>query len=202
MNWETLMCFGDSITIGARSYCGYPEYCGDFLEKEIGNKWNVVNHAVSGYTAIDLHRYISGNFQNLASFNPSIVTVLIGTNDIKCGTSSDDFEIAYNQILIKAKLIAMRKNVLIIKIPQLPSKVMYPYYYSMNDKITEFNEMLELLAENNGVRITQFNISEEDLFDGVHLNETGSRNTARQLADLILADRGVFQGSDTPAVKI
>jgi len=198
MNWETLMCFGDSITIGARSYCGYPEYCGDFLEKEIGNKWNVVNNAASGYTAIDLHRHITSNFQNLASFNPSIVTVLIGTNDIKCGSSLEDFGIAYNQILIKAKLIAMRRNVLIIKIPYLPPKVMYPYYYSMNDKIAEFNEMLESLAENNGVRITQFNISEEDLFDGVHLNEIGSKNTARQLADFILEDKGVFQVSDSP----
>jgi lysophospholipase L1-like esterase len=196
MNWETLMCFGDSITIGARSYCGYPEYCSDFLEKEIGNKWNVVNHAVSGYTAIDLHRYITNNFQNLSSFNPSIVTVLIGTNDIKCGTSPEDFGIAYNQILIKAKLIAMRRNVLMIKIPHLTPKVMYPYFYSMNDKIAEFNEMLESLAENNNVRLTQFNVSEEDSFDGVHLNDIGSKNTARQLADFILADRGVFQGSD------
>ncbi len=46
MNWETLMCFGDSITIGARSYCGYPEYAGNYLEKELGNKWNIINHAI------------------------------------------------------------------------------------------------------------------------------------------------------------
>jgi lysophospholipase L1-like esterase len=90
MNWETLMCFGDSITIGARSYCGYPEYAGSVLEKEIGNKWNVINHSVSGYTAIDLHRYISDNYNNLSSFTPSIVTILIGTNDIKNGTSLEN----------------------------------------------------------------------------------------------------------------
>ncbi|MEO6694446.1 MAG: SGNH/GDSL hydrolase family protein [Ignavibacteria bacterium] len=201
MNWETLMCFGDSITIGARSYCGYPEYCGDLLEKIIGNKWNVVNHSVSGYTAIDLNRYISGNFHNLTSFNPSLVTVLIGTNDIKSGTSLENFEIAYNQILIKAKLIAMRKNVLLIKIPHLPPKVMYPYYYKMNDDIAKFNEKLEELAAKNNVRITQFHITEEDLFDGVHFNEYGSRNTGKQLSDYVLADRGVFMGSDSQGNK-
>ncbi len=66
MNWETLMCFGDSITIGARSYCGYPEYTGFSLQKELGNYWNVINHAISGHTAIDLNRYITVNFHNLS----------------------------------------------------------------------------------------------------------------------------------------
>ncbi|MEP7146351.1 MAG: SGNH/GDSL hydrolase family protein [bacterium] len=191
MNWETLMCFGDSITIGARSYCGYPEYACDYLESELGNKWNVINQAKSGYTAMDLHRDISNNFSNLSAFTPSIVTVLIGTNDIKNNTSEQDFKIAYNQVIIKAKLIAMKQNVLMIKIPHLPVKVMYPYNFKMNEKITEFNDLLSALAIDHNVRITDFSISEEDLFDGVHLNNTGSRNFGRQLAQYILLDKGI-----------
>lgn len=193
MNWETLMCFGDSITIGARSYCGYPEYAGYSLQKELGNYWNVINHAESGHTAMDLNRYITINFHNLSYFNPSIITVLVGTNDIKLSTSLEDFEIAYNQILIKTKLLAMRKNVLMIKIPHFPPKIMYPYNYNMNEKISEFNLLLETMAETHNVRITQFNITEEDLFDGVHLNEAGSKNVGRQLVEFILADKGVFR---------
>jgi len=193
MNWETLMCFGDSITIGARSYCGYPEYTANFLENEIGNNWNVINHSVSGYTAIDLHRYISSHFSNLSSFTPSIVTVLIGTNDIKNDTSAENFEIAYNQILIKSKLIAMKSNVVLIKIPHLPKKVMYPYNYSMNEKIILFNELIESISKKHNVRTMDFNITETDLFDGVHLNEEGSKNTGRQLADFILKDKGIIK---------
>ncbi len=192
MNWETLMCFGDSITIGARSYCGYPEYSGYFLEKELGNKWNIINYAVSGFTAIDLHRYITNNFLNLSSLNPSVITILIGTNDIKNNTSTEDFEIAYNQVLIKAKLIAMKKNVVLLKIPYLPPKVMYPYFYNMNDKIKEFNDVLTSIAAKNHIRITGFNIPDEDLFDGIHLNESGSKNVGKQLSEYILADKGIY----------
>jgi len=197
MNWETLMCFGDSITIGARSYCGYPEYAGNYLEKELGNKWNVINHAVSGYTAIDLHRYITNNFANLSSFTPSIVTVMVGTNDIKNNTFPEDFEIAYNQVLIKAKLIAMKRNVLMLKIPHLPSKVMYPYNFKMNEKISEFNKILSIMASDHDVRIAEFKISEDELFDGVHLNDIGSRNFGRQLAEYILLDKGIDKEIET-----
>lgn len=185
------MCFGDSITIGARSYCGYPEYAGNYLEKELGNKWNIINHAISGYTAMDLHRYITNNFANLTAFTPSIVSVMIGTNDIKNNTSCEDFEIAYNQVLIKARLIAMKRNVLMIKIPPLPQKVMYPYNFKMNEKIAVFNEMLSAIAEDHKVRIAEFRISEEELFDGVHLNDLGSKNFGKQLAEYILLDKGI-----------
>lgn len=201
MNWETLMCFGDSITIGARSYCGYPEYAGNYLEHLLKNKWNVINHAVSGYTAIDLARYISSNYSNLRIFEPSIVTVMIGTNDIKTGTSTDDFEIAYNQILIKAKLIAMKRNVVMIKIPYLPPGVMYPYNIGMNENISIFNSLLERIAEKNNLRIMEFRINSEDLFDGVHLNDSGSKNIGKQLAQFILADKGIQEGFDMPERK-
>ncbi|MBL8007109.1 MAG: SGNH/GDSL hydrolase family protein [Ignavibacteria bacterium] len=190
MNWETLMCFGDSITIGARSYLGYPEYAGSFLEKEIENKWNVINYAVSGYTAIELCRYITSGFENLVSQSPGIITVLIGTNDIKNSTSPENFEIAYNQILVKSKLIAMKANVVLIKIPHFPEKVMYPYFFGMNQKVNEFNGIIEKLAAGNKLRVMSFDITENDLFDGVHFNEEGSMNAGRQLAGFILSDKG------------
>lgn len=105
MNWETFMCLGDSITIGARSYCSYPEYAANELEKEIGNHWILINHATTGFTAIDLSRSIANNFNNLKNFQPSIITILIGTNDVKTNTSGEDFTIALNQIVLKANLI-------------------------------------------------------------------------------------------------
>ena len=191
MNWETLMCFGDSITVGARSYFGYPEYAGNYLESEIGNKWSIINHSVSGYTAVQLYRYITSDFHNLMSHTPGIITVLIGTNDIKNNTSPENFEIAYNQILLKSKLIAMKSNVLLITIPHFPKKIMYPYFFSMNEKVAEFNQIIKKLAVKNNLRTFSFNISDDDLFDGVHLSEEGSKKTGKQLADFIMADKGV-----------
>lgn len=65
MNWETYIAFGDSITIGARTYLGYPELVGDKLSGRLNKHWNVINHSVSGFKAIDLARYIDKHFSSL-----------------------------------------------------------------------------------------------------------------------------------------
>src|SRR5690606_28595423 len=105
MNWETYIAFGDSITIGARTYLGYPELVGNELSKRLKKQWNVINHAVSGFKAIDLARDIDKNFASLVLHKSSITSILIGTNDVKENTSIEDFKIALNQILLKAKLL-------------------------------------------------------------------------------------------------
>jgi lysophospholipase L1-like esterase len=191
MNWETLMCFGDSITIGARSYCGYPEYCGSELEEKIGNRWNVINHAVSGYTSMDLARYMTTHFNNLKQFFPGITTILIGTNDVKCGTSLKDFEIAYRQVILKALLMSPNKNVVLINIPSFPRNIAYPYNYKMNELVQKYNSIIGSLSTEFKLRNTSFEISEADLFDGVHLNAAGSLNVGRQLAAFIAQDKGI-----------
>jgi lysophospholipase L1-like esterase len=190
MNWETLMCFGDSITIGARSYCGYPEYAANKLKKELNNRWNVINHAISGYTTMDLARYITANFNNLHQFAPGLITILIGTNDVKKNTRPEDFRIAYEQVVLKALLIAPNKNVVLIRIPYFPKNVAYPYNFSMNGKVKIFNDIINEIAAENNLRLTEFNITEADLFDGVHLNSTGALNVGEQLAEFIKQDKG------------
>lgn len=198
MNWETIICFGDSITIGARSYCGYPEYTGRLLEKSIGNKWNVINHAISGYTTMDLTRYITANFANLKQFEPGIITVLIGTNDVKKNTSEEDFEIAYRQLIVKTMLLSPNKNIVLIKIPSLPVNVAYPYTYAMNARVEKLNSIIGMLAEEHDLRLTEFTLTSSDLFDGVHLNSKGAMTAAQQLSAFIEGDKGV--NSQSPEV--
>ena len=83
MNWETLLSFGDSITFGARSYLGYPEICGDLLGKKLQKQWHVINHATNGFTTMDLLRSINPMLSNYKASYASLITVMIGTNDIK-----------------------------------------------------------------------------------------------------------------------
>jgi len=191
MNWETLMCFGDSITIGARSYCGYPEYAGHELETALGNKWNVINHAVSGYTAMDLARSITPAFSNLKEFAPGIISILIGTNDVKKNTAPPDFRIAYEQVVLKARLLAPNGNVVLLRIPNFPQNVAYPYNYGMNTTVDKFNEIIGEIATAAGLRMMDLQLSEADLYDGVHLNAEGSRQAGRQLATFIKKDKGI-----------
>ncbi len=58
MNWESLLCMGDSITRGARSYLGYPEIAADMLTKSTRVAWTSWNFAWNGYRAVDLLRAV------------------------------------------------------------------------------------------------------------------------------------------------
>lgn len=191
MNWETYIAFGDSITIGARSYLGYPEYTGKILEKKTNKTWNVINHAISGYKAIELARSIDTHFTHLKANVPSICTLLIGTNDIKTNVDPEDFEIALKLVLTKIKLIMEVPNIKVLAIPLFPAGVMYPYHIGMNESISLFNEIIRKTAEMFQVQFHPLALNHEDLFDGVHLNKAGCMNTASYISTLILKDRGL-----------
>lgn len=191
MNWETYIAFGDSITIGARTYLGYPEFAGEILKDGLSKDWNVVNCAVSGFTAIDLARYMDNNYSNLSKHRSSITTILIGTNDAKSGTSQKNFEIALNQILIKSKLLTQNSNVVILLIPELQKGIMYPYNIEMNSKITELNQSIERLAKKHRVKTLSLKVEKDDFFDGIHLNDRGVENIAKQVSGFILSERGI-----------
>lgn len=189
MNWETIMCFGDSITIGSRSMLAYPEYCGYFLSKSTNKKWNVINHAKAGYKTIDLARSINENFFNLKNCNPEIATIMIGTNDLKSNSSIEDFKIAYNQVLIKVRLIVGNSNIILFKIPTLVEGVMLPYKIEMNERMKEFNDYIQSVGDKEGLLVEEFIVNPDDFYDGVHLNATGSRNWGKQIAKLITGMR-------------
>jgi len=191
MNWETYLALGDSITIGARTYLGYPENTGSFLENRLSKKWNIVNYAVSGFTAIDLARYIDVNYANFKAQNPSITSILIGTNDLKIGTSLENFEIALNQVIVKAKIFTQNSNVILIQIPKLQKGIMYPYTIEMNSKILEFNQLILSLADQQQLKTLALKVNEEHFLDGVHLNEYGVKAIGEQVSQFILKERGL-----------
>lgn len=186
MNWETILSIGDSLTIGSRSYLGYPEYCGDFLSKQTNKSWNVLNHSEAGYTTIDLARSIDKNFTNLKTAKPDIVTILIGTNDLKLNTSLKIFRIAYEQLVTKTRLIVGNNNILLLEIPMLRNGVMLPYNIAMNNLITEYNEIISVIAKENQLIYIQLKYGETFFYDGVHLNESGCENIGKQISDRII----------------
>ncbi|MBK9192142.1 MAG: SGNH/GDSL hydrolase family protein [Crocinitomicaceae bacterium] len=194
MNWETYIAFGDSITIGARTYLGYPELVGNKLSASLNKHWNVINHSVSGFKAIDLARYTDKHFSSLQEHKSSVTSILIGTNDIKEKTSVDDFKIAMNQIIIKTKFLTSNKNVIIFSIPQFHKGIMYPYSIEMNETISTFNKVINQLAKDHDLRTLDLNHTEKDFFDGVHLNRSGIENFSDQISKYILKDKGIDIG--------
>lgn len=191
MNWETYIAFGDSITIGARSYLGYPEVAGDKLEKTLSKQWNVINCAKSGITAIELARLIDLNYANLAQHQSSITTILIGTNDVKNDVPVAHYEVALNQIIIKAKLLTQRSNVVLIEIPALRNGIMYPYTIEMNAAISAYNKSIQRLAEKHQLKYLALDLNETHFYDGVHLNASGVECAGEQITNFILKERGL-----------
>lgn len=185
MNWETILSVGDSITIGSRSYLGYPEYCGGFLSEETQKKWNVLNHATAGYTTIDLVRSIDRNYSNLKCAKPDIATILIGTNDLKLSTSLKIFKSTYEQLVTKITLI-VGNNIILIEIPKLMEGVMLPYNIGMNSLISEYNKIIHSIAQENGLRCLELEYENSFFYDGVHLNELGSEKIGMQISNYIL----------------
>jgi lysophospholipase L1-like esterase len=191
MNWETILCLGDSITIGSRSYLGYPEYCGHFLSVKTKKSWNVINHATAGFTTIDLARSIDKNLAHLKTHKPEIITILIGTNDVKINTSPADFKIALEQLIIKAKLIVGNHNIVVIHIPLLMDGVMLPYKIGMNKTVEEYNGIINEVVNKEMIIPTQITMLPHHSYDGVHLNNEGSQHWGEELSKLIIAQRSI-----------
>jgi lysophospholipase L1-like esterase len=194
MNWETYIAFGDSITIGARTYLGYPEQVADILGRKLSKQWNAVNHAVSGYKAVDLARHIDLHFSALQIQKASISTILIGTNDLKEKTSPDDFAIALNQVILKVRLLTMGENVVIFSIPEFHPGVMYPYSIELNETLEHYNEIIAKLAIRHNIRVLTLNHTSAHFTDGVHLNREGTEHFSLQISRFILKDRGIDLG--------
>lgn len=194
MNWETYIAFGDSITIGARTYLGYPEVVGNKLIARLNKQWNVINHSVSGFKAIDLARYIDQHLCSLLEHKSSVTSILIGTNDVKEKTTVEDFRIALTQIVIKTKLLTTNKNVIIFLIPEFHEGVMYPYSIEMNKTVAIFNKTIRQLATDHDLRMLELNHTGKDFSDGVHLNKSGIENFADQISRYILKDKGINIG--------
>ena len=194
MNWETYIAFGDSITIGARTYLGYPELVGNTLQKQLKKPWNVVNYSVNGYKAIDLARQIDMNYSNLKEENASVSSILIGTNDIKEGVPLADYEVALNQIVLKVKLLTLNKNVVLFFLPPFENGVAYPYTVEMNKDIETYNTLISKVAEEHDIKTLKLELTGEHFIDGVHLNDPGNREVSKEVAKYILHERGLQLG--------
>lgn len=198
MNWETILSFGDSITIGSRTYLGYPEYACHLLRHSTKKEWNALNFSKSGITTVELHRMIAADLFYLSQLKPQVITVMIGTNDAKQGTSVEAFCIAFRQVLLKARLVAPNSLLLLIAIPMLQDGASLPYRPSMNTIIQDYNRAIETMAADFAVEMLTPEVDACHFTDGVHLNDLGIKKISRQLAQFILEKRKLSLIAEAP----
>src|SRR5215469_15897060 len=99
MIYQNVLCIGDSQTLGARTYLGYPEVLASILNERTGVIWNCVNAGVARETLIQTCRRTQHLVREFA--NVFIACLLVGCNDTRMDrrTSVREFAMVYEQIL-------------------------------------------------------------------------------------------------------
>ena len=190
MNWETYLALGDSITKGARTYLGYPELTAHKLSQKLNKEWDIINVSSNGITAIELLKLFEDKCRHSHVGNSSFTTILVGTNDVKNGSTVEEFTIAYDLLLTKVKIATQSSNIYLIHIPTFPKGVMFPYTSDMNTTVLKFNEVINALATKHQLKTLELKLTENDFYDGVHLNSEGIQSVAHQICETVLISKG------------
>jgi acyl-CoA thioesterase-1 len=192
---ERFLALGDSFTIGTGTTPdrSFPAVL-TRIWTERGRTVVLANPAVNGYTTDDL---IHDELPTLASFDPTLVTLLIGANDIVRGSTEDRYRQQLR--LIHEQLDADASDARVVALPQ-PDWSLSPSGSSFGDlaaiarTIERFNEIARDEASRAGALwIDLFRLMREQArkkmwaSDGLHPSAEAYAEWARALATSALA---------------
>jgi lysophospholipase L1-like esterase len=186
MIWNKVVCVGDSITFGARTYVGYPEYLSVELEKLTGIFFDVINEGISGERLIDVIRRLPKIFCRYQKVG--CYCVIVGTNDVKERTDVKVFEMLYRQMIMK---FMIQNTFLVVgEIPRIVrGKGWLPYGFWAMEHRKKLNDVIRKVVneiKSDKVRLVSFDDLSDDCFvDSVHLSDKGCREMAKIVAKAI-----------------
>lgn len=190
---------GDSITEGYglsnKSKNAYPV----ILDSILGSNYSVLNLGRSGTTVQkkgDIPYWNCGEFHNVFAFEPDIIIIKLGTNDVrprtdgKQGTNWNDvnFSKDYQTMIDTFKTINSKSKIFLC----LPTPI-YKNSFNWNDGDSSLRASvlpaIKKIAEVNNLPIidlyTQMSNQHENFLDGIHPNEKGTRIMAEFIAKSI-----------------
>lgn len=154
-----------------------------YKEKEFLNGYNVINSGINGITALNMDKKLD---DMVFKYNPTIVFILLGTNDIHNEYTPLE---SFNHLKKLIDDIKEHNNISVNVISLLPINTSndekidsYIYKYRSNNKINEFNEYLKQFCEENNlnyINIHDILLDEKNELkidyttDGLHLNDLG-----------------------------
>ena len=176
MNYQNIVCYGDSQTNGARTYTSWPHYLALEMEKRDGKCWNVIERAVNGYTAKDLLKLIQ--MDNIPDCYQACV--MIGTNDCKISTDPTTYMQYMHRINTALKVKGITP--LFASIPPIYlTGGDWPYIKDAKKHRLELNNSLILL----GLGGVKTKLKQDCYEDAVHFNDKGNRTVAKLFAEAI-----------------
>jgi lysophospholipase L1-like esterase len=186
MNYQNLLCVGDSQTFGARSYGCYPLYLAKLLTERSAYAWRAISVSGKAYTARDLWFKLNVDLETIQDTRQACV--LIGTNDVGENKDPDIFEEYYRQIL-RTFFIKKFKVVWCGEIPPIHADGHVYFDRGTQERRTICNARIERVASEFGeAKIVRFEGLDRNCYeDPVHFNEAGNRQVAEAFAQAIQA---------------
>jgi lysophospholipase L1-like esterase len=182
-------CVGDSITEGS----GYPEN----LQIMLGDNYKVGNFGVSGSTVLqnsDIPYMNQAAFWRAIAFQPSIVVVMLGTNDAKESSygSVENFQSDYKELIKEYETLESKPKICLVKPPPIFENDLNLSNANLEQNIIPSIECianeLDLLTIDINTALTDY---PEYFMDGVHPSSDGAMLIASKINQAIIFN-GVF----------
>ena len=179
-------CIGDSITEGS----GYPEN----LQEMLGSNYRVGNFGVSGSTVLSKSNipYASQpEFVKAKAFQPSIIIIMLGTNDAHEETyqSIEDFSVNYKKLISEYQELNSNPEIWLVKPPPIFRNNLNLHNTNLEQGIIP---RIEQVADELNLPLIDINmlLSEypEHFGDGVHPNNNGAMLIASEIFDVIISE--------------
>jgi lysophospholipase L1-like esterase len=186
VNYQNLLCVGDSQTFGARSYGCYPLHLARILTNGTPYAWRAINLSVNGYTARDLWFMLNKELAVVRDVRQACV--LIGANDVGEDKDPQLFEEYYRQIL-RAFFVSRFKAVWCGEIPPIHPDGHIYFDRACQERRKLLNARLEaVVAESAGAHLVRLgHLGREHYEDSAHFSESGNVQVAEAFAREILA---------------
>ena len=185
MNFQNLLCLGDSQTNGARSYDCYPLHLVRMLSQQTPYAWRAIPLCANGYTARDLWFVLNREIDTISDTYQACV--LIGANDVGEGKDVELFAEYYRQIL-RVLFIKRYKAVFCGEVPPIFSDGHIFFDRDCATRRELFNRTIEaVVAEFPQAHVvTLGHLSRELYEDPVHFNQRGNVAVAEAFKEVIL----------------
>ena len=186
MNYQRILCLGDSQTFGARTYGCYPLELARVLTSRSQYQWQAINYSHNGDTARSLWFRLS----DVLAVTKDVyqACVLIGANDVGEGKPIELFGEYYRQIL-RALRIHGIKSIFCGEIPPIHADGHAFFSRAATEDRAAFNKTIAAcVAEAAGARVVPLATLPRDCYvDPVHFNERGNQLVARAFAHAVLS---------------
>jgi lysophospholipase L1-like esterase len=185
VNYQKLICWGDSQSFGARTYGCYPLYLVRELNRSTPYTWTTLNLSTNGHTARDLWFRLSKELMEISDVHTACI--LIGANDVGNDTPIALFAEYYRQIL-DALAIHGFKVIHCGEIPPIWPDSHAFFAKSASSKRDDYNKQIKLVVEVCDVaHLTLFpELTRECYVDPVHFNEQGNAVVANAFANSVV----------------